>query len=287
MATNVSSLLPSVQPMFTSYIVINVLHIATDSGNIFQRLPRVSMVLFELTTLRCSLLEPLTSADIPAEFVGNQDYLRVPTTNAASRAKPIRIASHTTISSSKSLGFHGNLSFVFDVKHTRPSLIQRTSPLLNLIRCVTGLPFMHPRHFISVPAMLALSAAYSPVRSGAFVQPTERIIFTIAGPDETGSIAHPDSAGSFPLQKWIRAEPSINQHNASPRQRVDRPTVRTSLTMQGHPHAPRCFHTLPTTQPHSGRRTLVVCHKAAAAVSREHRASRITSLAWTKPPRVN
>ena len=91
MATNASSLLPSVQPTFTSFIVINVLHIATDSGNIFQRLPRVSMVLFELTTLCCSLLVPLTSADIPAEFVRYQDYLCVPTTNAASRAKPIHI----------------------------------------------------------------------------------------------------------------------------------------------------------------------------------------------------
>ena len=91
-----------------------------------------------------------------------------------------------------------------------------------------------------------------PVRSGAFVQPTERIIFTIAGPDETGSIAHPDSAGSFLLHKWIWAEPSINQHNASSRQRVDRPTVRMSLTMQAHPHAPRCFHHIMTRRIYDG-----------------------------------
>ena len=49
--------------------------------------------------VRRSLLEFLSSADILAEFVAYQYYLRVLTTYAASRTEHLLIASHTTISS--------------------------------------------------------------------------------------------------------------------------------------------------------------------------------------------
>lgn len=71
---------PSVQPMFTSFIVISVLHIV----RIREAFPRD----YPGFIVRRSLLEFFTSADILAEFVAYQYYLRVLTTFAASPHEP-------------------------------------------------------------------------------------------------------------------------------------------------------------------------------------------------------
>ena len=169
----------------------------------------------------------------------------------------------------KTTQLSGNLFFIFDVKPACLSLIQCTSPSLNLIWCVTILPFVYPHHFISIPAVSALLVAYSPVHPGAFVHATEHMISIIAGPDKTGSITHPDSARCFLLHKWIQAR-ALDQATQCIAPRLDCHTVQTFLMMQAHPQAPWCFHTLPTSQPHHHCPTLVIRHLAAVAVSWEH-----------------
>ena len=202
------------------------------------------MILFELNIVCCSLFESLTSVDSPAEC--RVSILPTCSDNLWCLTSQAFAYSLTHYDRQlKPLGYPGNMFFVFDVKLARTSLTH-SYPV-----CYRT-PFVYTRHLISVPAVSVLSVAYSSVHPGAFVEwspyvhhrRTRRQVYH--GP----TILH---GAPYAANGYGRGpQHSIKQRKTLlPRQRLDRPTARASLTIQAPPppQAPRCSRILPTLAP--------------------------------------
>jgi hypothetical protein len=128
--------------------------------------------------VRRSLLEILTPADVPTEFIAYQYYLRViPTTYVAPRTQPLHTNQYSVTRYERQLTPHSGVPgifFKFDVEPVRLTLTQRTTTFAQFfIRCVTLLPFttVSPSH-VSPTAVSASSVAYSSAHPGASAQQT-------------------------------------------------------------------------------------------------------------------
>ena len=159
---------------------MNMSHVITEFsfGKHFPEMTQPLDNSFEVTQDSASLL-PLESfrfADVPAEFVAYQYYLRVvPTTYVAPRSRPLQTNQYSVTHYERQLKPHlgvPGIFFKFDVEPVRLTLIQRTTTFAQFfIRCVTSLPLSH--HLISFPSVAsASSVASSFAHHGASAQRT-------------------------------------------------------------------------------------------------------------------
>ncbi|KAF8260059.1 endoplasmic reticulum vesicle transporter-domain-containing protein [Lactarius quietus] len=134
------------------------------------------------------------------KFVAYQYYLRVvPTTYIAPRTTPLHTNQYSVTHYERQLKPHSGVPgifFKFDIEPVRLTLIQRTTTFAQFfIRCV------------GVIGGIFVCASWG-------LRATDRMISVVAGPDDTGSIAPPDSARSGLRSKWtgsaLRARPSVS-----------------------------------------------------------------------------
>ena len=180
LTTAVSFPVPVLEYIFTSFTVMNMSHVLTEFsfGKHFPEMTQPLDNSFEVTQDSASLLllESFRFADVPAEFVAYQYYLRVvPTTYVAPRSRPLQTNQYSVTHYERQLKPHlgvPGIFFKFDVEPVRLTLIQRTTTFAQFfIRCVTSLPPSH--HLISFPSdASASSVAYSSAHHGASAQRT-------------------------------------------------------------------------------------------------------------------
>ena len=178
-------------------------------------------------------------------------------------------------------GVPGTLKF--DVEPVHLTLMQRPttfSPILH--------PVCHPSSLHIPPAILRQFYSCVGIIGGIVIcvswslRVTDRMISVIAGPDDTGSLALPDSArtgGIWLLRQWtggtLRARPSnALLHTKPDHPTTSRPTA-ASRARPASPRAPRCCPTHLTRPTRRRRRSLAaVRFLAARAGFQVHRLDR-------------
>ncbi|KAN0133418.1 DUF1692 domain containing protein [Lactarius tabidus] len=136
------------------------------------------------------------------KFIAYQYYLRVvPTTYVAPRTQPLHTNQYSVTHYERQLKPHTGVPgifFKFDVEPVRLTLIQRTTSFAQFfIRCV------------GVIGGIFVCASWG-------LRATDRMISVVAGPDDTGSIAPPDSARTGGLRsKWTGGALRARSSNAS------------------------------------------------------------------------